>query len=84
MTVTACVLRYHNVAYLLTPSEDVIKILVGLVPLATKYYDEKRRIAARQQAKFALERVQTKFPRAETERSIEGRVAHDTVLRRDS
>jgi hypothetical protein len=82
--VTACILRYHNVAYLLTPGEAVINMVVGLAPMAMAYYAETRRVAAKQLAKFALERVQSAFPRAETERAAEGRVAHDTLLRRDS
>lgn len=80
---TACVLRYHNVAYLLVPTEALITMLVGLVPLAMTYYAETRRVAARQLAKFAVERVQSAYPAAETARMAAGRAAHESLLRRD-
>jgi hypothetical protein len=82
--VTACVLRYHNVAYLLTPSEELVRMVTSLAPMAKAYYAETRRVAAKQLAIFTRERVQSAFPRAETERAAEGRVAHDALLRRDS
>lgn len=82
--VTACVLRYHNVVYLLVPSEELIKLLVGLLPLAMAYYAETRRVAAAQLAKFAVERVQKAYPKAETAASAAGKVAHASMLRRDT
>jgi hypothetical protein len=81
--VTACVLRYHNVAYLLTPSEALINLLVSLVPQAMVYYQDRRCVAAAQLASFALERVKKEFPRAETAAQAAGRAAHEAMLKRD-
>lgn len=80
--VTACVLRYHNVAYLLTPSEALINLLVSLAPQAMAYYEDRRCVAAAQLASFALERVKKAYPNAETASQAAGRVAHETMLRR--
>lgn len=82
--VTACVLRYHNVAYLLVPSDELLALLVGLIPMAMTYYAETRRVAAAQLAKFAVERVQKSYPKAETAAMAAGKVAHASMLRRDT
>lgn len=81
--VTACVLRYHNVAYLLTPSEGLINLLVSLAPQAMVYFQDRRCVAAAQLASFAQERVKKDYPMAETAAQAAGRVAHDTMLKRD-
>lgn len=81
--VTACVLRYHNVLYLLTPGADVVQRLLDMAPLAMTYYAETRRVAAAQLAKFSSARIQELYPREETARAAEGKVAHKALLRRD-
>jgi hypothetical protein len=80
--ITACVLRYHNVCYLLTPSAAVIHTVFDLIPLAKQYFSQKRYVAASKLAQFASQKVQDTFPRPEDERSKEGRAAHESLLRR--
>ena len=80
---TACVLRYHNVAYLLTPTAELVQELRRLAPLGMDYIGDRRRIAARQLADFACTRIEKMYPGAESARAAEGKVAHDQLLRRD-
>ena len=83
--VTACVLRYHNVNYLLTPPAELVAELVRLAPLGMAYHRDPKRIAARELGKFAADRVEKLYPSQEPESAgaIEGRLAHDRMLRRD-
>lgn len=81
--VTACVLRYHNVAYLLTPAQELVEELRRLAPLGMTYIGDNRRIAARQLADFACSRIEKLYPGEESARAAEGKVAHDALLRRD-
>lgn len=80
---TACILRYHNAAYMLTPPEAMIQELRKLAPLGMKYVGDRRRIAARQLAEFAKTRIESMYPAPESARAAAGRKAHDTLLRRD-
>ena len=82
--VTACVLRYHNVAYLLTPQPALIAELRRLAPLGMTYIGDRKRIAARQLADFAETRIEKLYPGQVSARSAQGKVAHDTLLRRDA
>jgi hypothetical protein len=79
---TACVLRYHNACYLLTPDPAVIGIMLDLIPMAKQYHEDKRRVSASQIAQFALERVRASFPAPADERHEQGRAAHDAMLKR--
>lgn len=79
---TACVLRYHNVCYLLTPRDEVVIALLDLIPMAMLYYQESRRVSASQLAQFGVEKIQKQFPRPQTERSRKGIEAHEMMLRR--
>lgn len=79
---TACVLRYHNVCFLLTPSTAVMHAVLDLIPLALQYYGESRRVSASQLAKFAIPKVESMYPQEDKARSEAGRLAHETVLRR--
>jgi hypothetical protein len=81
--VTACLLRYHNAAYLLTPPAELVQELRRLAPLGMAYIGDTRRIAARQLADFATSRIEKLYPGEERARAAEGKVAHDTLLRRD-
>lgn len=81
--VTACVLRYHNVAYLLSPCQEVVQTMVDLLPAAKDYYQEDRLVSASQIAEFALNRLHRRFwvpSQDEKARSDAGRVAHDQML----
>jgi len=51
--VTACVLRYHNAAYLLTPTRPVVGRTLGLMPIAKKHHNENRRLSVMLLAEFA-------------------------------
>ena len=82
--VTACVLRYHNVAYLLTPPAALVQELRRLAPLGMTYIGDPKRIAARQLADFADTRIEKLYPAQESARAAEGKVAHDKLLRRDA
>lgn len=79
---TACVLRYHNVCFLLTPNAAMMHSVLDLIPMAMQYYGEDRRVSASQLAKFALAKVENTYPRSENARSEAGRIAHENLLRR--
>jgi hypothetical protein len=81
--VTACLLRYYNVVYLLTPGENLLNLLGSLTPDAMKYWQDSRRVSASQLATFAAARVRAAFPNAETAAQAAGRVAHEAMLKRD-
>ncbi|WP_312548696.1 hypothetical protein [Massilia sp.] len=78
---TACVLRYHNVCYLLTPSPAVMETMLSLIPMAKQYYGDERRVSASQLAQFSVERVRKQYPGPKDERSDQGRVAHDEMFK---
>ena len=78
---TACVLRYHNVCYLLTPSPDVMGMILSLIPMAKQYYGDERRVSASQLAQFSVERVRKQYPGPKDERSDQGRFAHDEMFK---
>lgn len=79
---TACVLRYHNVCYLLVPDADVIGTMLRLIPMAKEYHREDRRVSATQLAQFSVERIRRTYPGPEDGRSEQGRVAHADLLKR--
>lgn len=79
---TACVLRYHNVCYLLVPDPGVIGVMLDLIPLAKQYFSEPRRISASQIAQFSVERVRAAYPGPKDPRSDQGRFAHESMLKR--
>jgi hypothetical protein len=80
--VTACVLRYHNVCYLLTPEAAVFRSIFELIPLAKQYFEQSNHVAASKLAQFSTQRIQDRFQGPEDARSEEGRVAHDRMLKR--
>lgn len=51
--VTACVLCYQHAAFLLTPSQPVMRRLLGMVPMAKREHDVLRRLSAPLLADFA-------------------------------
>jgi hypothetical protein len=79
---TACVLRYHNVCYLLSPEPGVITTMLDLIPMARQYHGGELRIAASQIAQFAQDRVRASYPGPVDERQEQGRAAHDAMLKR--
>jgi hypothetical protein len=79
--VTGCILRYHNVCYLLTPDPGVMQTVFELIPLAKQYFNDERRVAAAQLAQFAVDRIRSTYPGPLDHRSEEGRVAHDRMLK---
>lgn len=79
---TACVLRYHNVCYLLTPDPGVIGTMLQLIPMAKEYHREDRRVSATQIAQFSLERIRRTWPGPEDVRADQGRAAHADLLKR--
>lgn len=79
---TACVLRYHNACYLLTPDPAVIGSMLDLIPMARQYHGGAARVSASQIAQFALERVRAAFPGPADERQEQGRAAHESMLKR--
>lgn len=78
----ACILRYHNVCYLLSPQPAVVETMLDLIPMARQYHGEARRISASQIAQFALERVRTGYAGPDDARAAQGRAAHDALLKR--
>ena len=80
--VTACVLRYHNVCYLLSPDPGIVLLMLDLIPMAKSYYGEDRRISASQLAEFSIARIQKIHPEPEDGRSAAGRAAHESMFRR--
>ena len=79
---TACVLRYHNVCYLLSPEPGVITSMLSLIPMAMVYHADDKRVAAGQLAQFAHEKIRSTYPGPADARKAAGKVAHDTMLRR--
>ena len=80
--ITGCVLRYHNVCYLLTPDPIVIGEMLNLIQLAKQYYRDSRRVSASQIAKFSEERMRMMFTEQEDARSAQGRIAHENMLKK--
>lgn len=80
--VTACVLRYNNVCYLMTPEPRVMHLLLDMIPMAMGYYGEDRYIASAKLAGFAVDRISNEFPGPDDPRKQAGKKAHDTMLRR--
>lgn len=81
--VTACLLRYHNVAYLLTPPPELILEMRRLAPLGMQYYKDLNRVAAAELAQFMVPSIERLYPGPERDGSAAGKVAHDSMLRRD-
>lgn len=79
---TACVLRYHNVCYLLTPEPGVIHLMLDLIPMAMHYHSEDRRISASQLAQFAMDKIRSSYRGTNDSRAAAGRAAHESLLRR--
>jgi hypothetical protein len=76
----ACVLRYHNAALLVTPSRAVVQEVWSLVPMACRYYED-RRVASFQLGHFAADRVRMRIPGPRDLRSDAGRAAHEAMFR---
>lgn len=79
---TACILRYPNVCYLLSPEPAVIHSMLELVPLAMAYEADKKRVSASELAEFSQKKIRSTYRGADDARSAAGRVAHETMLRR--
>lgn len=79
---TACVLRYHNVCYLLSPEAGVIHSMLGLIPMAMNYHSEDRRISASQLAQFSMDKIRSSYRGPVDARSAAGKAAHESLLRR--
>lgn len=79
---TACVLRYHNVCYLLSPEANVIHSMLNLIPMAMDYHSESRRISASQLAQFSMEKIRNSYRGPNDDRAAAGREAHKSMLRR--
>jgi hypothetical protein len=77
----ACVVRYHNAAFFLSPQRAVIEEVWSTVPMACQYYGDER-VAAKQLARFAADRVRARFPGPRDPRSRAGRAAHEAMFRR--
>lgn len=81
--ITACLLRYHNVAYLLTPPPELILEVRRLAPLGMQYYKDRNRVAASELASFLVPSIERMYPGPARDGSAAGKVAHDALLRRD-
>lgn len=79
---TACVLRYHNVCYLLSPAAEMMHSVLDLAPLALQYHEERERVSASQLAEFAMDKIRRNYPIENTARAEAGRLAHESLLRR--
>lgn len=79
---TACVLRYHNVAYFLSPKPQLLKEIFALVRQAKDYHQQGRYVATKDLASFVEDKVKKLYPPPESERAKAGRRAHEEILRR--
>lgn len=80
--VTACVLRCHNVCYLLTPSPAVMRTVLEMVPMAIEYYKPNNPyVSASQLAKFVEPKISSEFKGPDDPRSQAGKDAHEHMLR---
>ena len=79
---TACVLRYHNVCYLLSPEPGVIQAMLRLIPMAMVYHADDKRVAAAQLAQFSLDKIRSTYKGPADARMAAVKVAHDAMLRR--
>jgi hypothetical protein len=80
-SITVPLLKYHNVIYLIDPSEELCDLIMNSVDAAIIYNDEKKDVSSSQLAGYLESKVRSKY-QVETEASRLGKEMHEKMLRR--